>query len=337
VHFFLLIRCFFSFHSPSFLSCIFFYNQKMSEQTSSPVATPVIPVTPPTIINLGEQQYIDLVREVIETGDDRSERTGTGTFAKFGCQMKFDLRTSFPLLTTKKVFWKGVVEELLWFLRGSTNANVLSNKGVTIWDANASRQSLDKLGLTHREVGDLGPIYGWQWKHFGAKYVDMHTDYTGQGVDQLAELIHTIKHNPNDRRMILTAWNPTDLKQVALPACHLMCQFFVAKGELSCQLYQRSCDLGLGVPFNIASYALLTVMLAHVTGLKPGEFIHTMGDTHVYKNHVEALKTQIARTPRPFPTLKITREVSDIESFQLEDFEITGYDPYPAVQMEMSI
>ena len=183
---------------------------------------------------------------------------GTGTLSKFGCQMRFNLREHFPLLTTKRVFWRGVAEELLWFISGKTNAKELHDKGIHIWDGNASRAYLDSIGLTDREEWDLGPVYGFQWRHFGAKYVDMHTDYTGQGVDQLAELIHTIKTKPHDRRLVLSAWNPAALKEMALPPCHMFAQFYVANGELSCQLYQRSCDMGLGVPFNIASYALLT-------------------------------------------------------------------------------
>merc|ERR1712032_1546697 len=211
----------------------------------------------------------DAIREIIEKGVPTDDRTGVGTRAMFGKMMRFDLRKSFPLLTTKRTFWRGVLEELLWFVRGDTNAKHLSDKGVKIWDANGSREFLDKRGLSHREEGDLGPVYGFQWRHFGAKYRDMHTDYTGEGVDQLAECIRKIKEDPNDRRILLSAWNP---------------------GELSCLMYQRSCDMGLGVPFNIASYSLLTCMMAQVCGLKPGEFIHTLGNAHVYKNHVDPLQ-----------------------------------------------
>merc|ERR1711988_1364056 len=210
----------------------------------------------------------------------------------------------------------GVVEELLWFMRGDTNGKHFSDKGVKIWDANGSRDFLDKRGLGHREEGDLGPVYGFQWRHFGAKYEDMHTDYTGQGVDQLAECIRKIKEDPADRRIIMSAWNPADLHEMALPPCHMFCQFYVANGELSCLMYQRSCDMGLGVPFNIASYSLLTCMVAQVCGLKPGEFVHTLGNAHVYQNHVEPLKTQLERTPRPFPILKMNPEVKDIDGFQ---------------------
>jgi thymidylate synthase len=187
---------------------------------------------------------------------------GVGTLSKFGCQMRFDLRTHFPLLTTKRVFWRGVAEELLWFISGKTNARALQEKDIHIWDGNASRAYLDSVGLTEREEGDLGPVYGFQWRHFGARYVDMHTDYTGQGVDQLSELVQTIRTRPYDRRLILSAWNPAALREMALPPCHMFAQFYVANGELSCQMYQRSCDMGLGVPFNIASYALLTRCVA---------------------------------------------------------------------------
>lgn len=285
-----------------------------------------------------EYQYLEMIDDIIRHGVRKDDRTGVGTISKFGAQMRFSLRDGvFPLLTTKRVFWKGVVEELLWFIRGDTNGANLSKKGVKIWDANGSRQFLDSRGLTHREENDLGPVYGFQWRHFGAKYVDMHTDYTGQGVDQLADVIHKLKTNPNDRRIVMSAWNPADLDQMALPPCHMFCQFYVANGELSCQLYQRSCDMGLGVPFNIASYALLTLMLAQVCGLKGGEFVHTLGDAHVYTNHVEPLKEQIQRTPKAFPKIRINSEVTDIDSFKFEDFELIGYEPHPTIKMDMAV
>ena len=284
-----------------------------------------------------ELQYLEMIEDIIESGVYRGDRTGTGTYSKFGCQMRFNLRRSFPLLTTKRVFWRGVVEELLWFMRGSTNAKLLQEKNVRIWDGNGSREYLDSIGLTEREEGDLGPVYGFQWRHFGAEYEDMHADYTGKGIDQLAEVIHKIKNNPNDRRIILTAWNPAALGEMALPPCHMMCQFYVANGELSCQMYQRSCDLGLGVPFNIASYSLLTCIIAHVCGLKPGDFVHTLGDAHVYSNHVEPLREQLQNKPRPFPTLKINTENVDIEGFSFEDFELSGYEPHKKVAMKMAV
>jgi len=284
-----------------------------------------------------EYQYLDACREIIEKGNATGDRTGVGTLSVFGKQMRFSLQKSFPLLTTKRVFWRGVAEELLWLIRGDTNAKHLSDKGVKIWDGNGSREFLDKRGLSHHEEGDLGPVYGFQWRHFGAKYETMHTDYTGKGVDQLADCIKKIKEDPTDRRMLLTAWNPADLDQMALPPCHMFCQFYVANGELSCLMYQRSCDMGLGVPFNIASYALLTCMMAQVCGLKPGEFVHTLGNAHVYQNHVEPLKTQLERTPRPFPMLKINPEVKDIDGFSFSDFELVGYDPHKKIEMQMAV
>jgi len=284
-----------------------------------------------------EDQYLQLVQEVLTHGVSRSDRTGTGTLSKFGAQMRFSLREGFPLLTTKSVFWRGVAEELLWFLSGDTSAKTLQNKKIRIWDGNSSREYLDSIGLTEREVGDLGPVYGWQWRHFGAEYKDMHTDYTGQGVDQLAQIVHALKTKPYDRRIIISAWNPADLGKMALPPCHMFAQFYVANGELSCQMYQRSADLGLGVPFNIASYALLTCLLAHVTGLKRGDFVHVIGDAHVYNNHVEALKEQLTRQPRPFPTLQISDRVKNIEDCTFADLEITGYQPHKAIKMEMAV
>lgn len=284
-----------------------------------------------------EYQYLKAIQDIIEKGVAMEDRTGVGTLSTFGMQMRFDLRKTFPLLTTKRTFWRGVVEELLWFVRGDTNAKHLSEKGVKIWDANGSREFLDKRGLPHREEGDLGPVYGFQWRHFGAEYVDMHTDYTGQGVDQLAECVRKIKEDPTDRRILLSAWNPADLSLMALPPCHMFCQFYVANGELSCLMYQRSCDMGLGVPFNIASYSLLTYMVAQVCGLKPGDFVHTLGNAHVYKNHVEPLKTQLTRTPRPFPVLRLNPDIKDIDSFKASDFELFGYNPHGKIAMDMAV
>ncbi|XP_027093086.1 putative bifunctional dihydrofolate reductase-thymidylate synthase isoform X1 [Coffea arabica] len=281
--------------------------------------------------------YLRLVQDIIATGNHKDDRTGTGTLSKFGCQMRFNLRRSFPLLTTKRIFWQGVVEELLWFISGSTNAKVLQEKGIHIWDGNASREYLDSIGLEDREVGDLGPIYGFQWRHFGARYTGMHADYKGQGFDQLLDVIDRIKKNPNDRRIVLSAWNPSDLKLTALPPCHMFAQFYVANGELSCQMYQRSADMGLGVPFNIASYALLTCMIAHVCGLVPGDFIHIIGDAHVYKTHVVPLQEQLQKFPKPFPILKINPEKKDIDSFVATDFELIGYDPHQKIEMRMAV
>lgn len=290
--------------------------------------------------NLEEMQYLDMCRDIIESGIHRGDRTGTGTLSKFGTQMRFSLRDgTLPLLTTKRVFWRGVAEELLWFISGSTNANLLSEKGIKIWDGNGSREFLDSRGLKHREEGDLGPVYGFQWRHFGAEYIDMQTDYRGKGVDQLADCIHKIKNNPEDRRIIMSAWNPSDLNVMALPPCHMFCQFYVdtLKNELSCQMYQRSADMGLGVPFNIASYALLTHMVAKVCGRKPGDFVHTIGDAHVYMNHVDAIKEQLERTPTTFPKLMIKKETENIDDFCFDDFDVVGYKPQKTIKMKMAV
>lgn len=215
----------------------------------------------------------------------------------------------------------------------------MAEKDIHIWDGNGSREFLDSRGLGHREEGDLGPVYGFQWRHFGAQYKTMHDDYSGQGVDQLAECIDKIKNNPEDRRIIMSAWNPAALSEMALPPCHMFCQFYVdtEKNELSCQMYQRSADMGLGVPFNIASYALLTHMMAHVTGRKPGDFVHTIGDAHIYLNHVDALKTQLERSPRPFPKISINPEKKNIDDFVMEDFKVTGYSPHKTIKMKMAV
>ncbi|CAM1506750.1 Fc.00g063910.m01.CDS01 [Cosmosporella sp. VM-42] len=309
--------------------------------------------------NHEEYQYLDLVREILDQGERRPDRTGTGTYSIFAPRpLKFSLNKNgtpiLPLLTTKRVFTRAVVAELLWFVEGSTSSVSLSEAGVKIWDGNGSRDFLDNLGLTHREVGDLGPVYGFQWRHFGADYVDAKTDYTGQGVDQLADIIHKLKTNPYDRRLILSAWNPKDLRSMVLPPCHMFAQFYVSyprqnrkelldeenkpKGHLHCQLYQRSCDMGLGVPFNIASYALLTHMLAHVCELVPGSLTHVMGDAHVYVDHVDALNTQLEREPREFPELEIAREEGgSIDGWKAEDFIIKGYDPHKTIAMKMSV
>lgn len=285
-----------------------------------------------------EYQYLSLVRDIIEQGKQKTDRTGVGTLSVFGRQLRFSLRDDvFPLLTTKRVFWRGVLEELLWFIRGSTNAKELSDRDVHIWDGNGSRDFLDKSGLGHRVEGDLGPVYGFQWRHSGAEYSDMFADYDGKGVDQLQEVIRKIRETPDDRRLIMCAWNPKDIPQMALPPCHLLVQFYVCDGELSCMMYQRSADMGLGVPFNIASYSLLTRMIAHVTGLKPGEFVHTLADAHVYSNHVEPLKQQLERVPRPFPKLVIRRPVANIDDFKAEDFELVGYNPHGKIKMEMAV
>ena len=285
-----------------------------------------------------EYEYINLVKKIIDKGAVKDDRTGTGTLSLFGNMMRFDLSQSFPLLTTKRVFWKGVVEEILWFLRGSTNANELADKGVHIWDGNASREFLDQYGFPEREQGDLGPIYGFQWRHSGAEYSDFRQDYSGQGVDQIGQVINMLKNDPDSRRMLVSAWNVKDIGMMALPPCHVLFQFYVEGDRLSCLLYQRSCDVGLGIPFNIASYSLLTCLIAKMVGLKPGEFVHMMGDTHIYKNHVEPLKLQVERDPRPFPLLKIDYvEGKPIEEYKLEDFELRGYHPHKTIPMEMAV
>lgn len=285
-----------------------------------------------------EYEYFRLVRNILDKGKFKPDRTGTGTISLFGAQMRFSLRdNTMPLLTTKRVFWRGIVEELLWFIRGSTNSNLLKEKGVHIWDANGSKEFLEKVGLGHREQGDLGPVYGFQWRHFGAEYKDMNTNYQGQGIDQLKDLIKRIKDNPYDRRLILTAWNPVDIPIMALPPCHCLAQFYVNDNELSCQLYQRSADAGLGVPFNIASYSLLTHMIAKITGLKAGDFVHTMGDAHIYKDHITPLEEQLRRTPSQFPKINFRRKVEDIDDFQFEDIELIGYNPQSTIAMKMSV
>lgn len=308
-----------------------------------------------------EYQYLNLIRDILRDGEHRPDRTGTGTCSIFAPpQMKFSLsRPSsdpsqppeliLPLLTTKRTFLRAIVGELLWFVAGSTSSKPLSEAGIKIWDGNGSREYLDSVGLSHHEEGDLGPVYGFQWRHFGAEYKGHDADYTGQGVDQLAEVVEKLKNKPYDRRIILSAWNPADLKKMALPPCHMFAQFYVSfpkakegeekpRGVLHSILYQRSCDMGLGVPFNIASYALLTHMLAQACDLTPGTFTHTMGDAHVYVDHVDALKVQLEREPRDFPTLKINKEIGcSIDGWKAEDFEVIGYKPHPTIAMKMSV
>ncbi|KAM3138941.1 hypothetical protein pb186bvf_008954 [Paramecium bursaria] len=294
------------------------------------------PVTSSLIDQINqEQQYLDLIQKILKDGSERKERTGVGTLSLFGNTMRFDLEHTFPLLTTKKTFFKAVVLELLWFLNGDTNGKHLLEQNVKIWEGNGSKEYLTSIGID-REEHDLGPIYGFQWRHFGAKYKDFNTNYDGQGVDQIKQVIHLIKNDPTSRRIILSAWNPLDLPQMALPPCHVMAQFYINNGKLSCQMYQRSCDVGLGVPFNIASYALLTLMLAKHCDLLPGEFIHVMGDTHIYTNHIEQLQEQIRRTPYPFPVLKLPKKDS-IFDYKWKDFEIIGYQSHDKIQMRMAV
>ena len=264
-----------------------------------------------------EQQYLDLLRTVLDTGVDRPDRTGTGTRSIFGHQMRFDLSEGFPLLTTKKLHVKSIIYELLWFLRGETNVRWLQERGVKIWDAWAD------------ENGDLGPVYGSQWRSW--------PDGKGGTIDQIANVVQSIRTKPDSRRHIVTAWNPAEVDDMALPPCHCLFQFYVAEGKLSCQLYQRSADIFLGVPFNIASYALLTQMMAQVTGLQPGDFIHSFGDVHLYSNHVQQAREQLLRMPRPLPRLTLNPERQSIFDFQYEDFLLTGYDPHAHIKAEVAV
>lgn len=263
------------------------------------------------------KQYLELCEHILENGVKKNDRTGTGTISVFGHQMRFDLQEGFPLLTTKKVFLKGIIYELLWFLKGDTNIKYLQDHGVHIWDEWAD------------ENGNLGPVYGHQWRSWGTK--------DGRTIDQISNVIEQIKTNPDSRRLIVSAWNVGELDEMALPPCHTLFQFYVADGKLSCQLYQRSADVFLGLPFNIASYSLLTMMVAHVCGLQPGELIHTTGDTHIYLNHIEQIKTQLQRTPRKLPTMKLNPEVKNIFDFEYEDFILEGYDPHPPIKGEVSV
>lgn len=285
-----------------------------------------------------EYKYLESVEDILANGKPQDDRTGTGTISKIGAHMIFDLSDGkVPLLTTKKVFWRGIVEELLWFISGSTDSNILKEKNIHFWDANGSKEYLTSLGLGHRQEGDLGPVYGFQWRHFGATYVDKNTDYTGQGLDQLADIIERILKKP-DRRLIMTAWNPLDLPLMALPPCHCLVQFHVINNtELTCHLYQRSGDMGLGVPFNMASYALLTHMIAQVTNLKPGQFVHTISDAHIYKDHIEPLREQLKRVPGEFPKIRFRRDVKCIDDFKFDDIELIGYQPQDSILMKMSV
>jgi len=287
--------------------------------------------------NISEEIYLNTVRDIISTGSVKNDRTGVGTISKFGVQMRYELENQFPLFTTKRVPFRIIAEELLWFINGSTDSELLNAKNVKIWNANGSREFLDQQGFKKRKVGDLGPVYGFQWRHFGAEYVDSDTEYSGQGIDQLQNCISMIKNNPDSRRIILCAWNPVDIPKMALPPCHTLCQFYVCDNKLSCQLYQRSGDMGLGVPFNVASYSLLTYMIAHITGLKPGEFVHTIGDAHVYTNHVEPLMTQLKRKPYKYPILEITRQVDNIDDFKMSDFKLIDYKCHKTVKMKMAV
>lgn len=284
-----------------------------------------------------EHQYLNIIKNIIENGVKRDDRTKVGTLSTFGSMMRFSLNNDFPLLTTKRVFWKGVVEELLFFIKGDTNSKHLEDKGINIWQPNTTREFLDSKNFNNREVGDMGPLYGFQWRHWGAKYIDMNTNYDGQGIDQLKECIRLIKEEPTSRRIVMSAWNVGDMDNMVLNPCHIMVQFYVANNELSCLMYQRSVDCGLGLPFNIASYALLTCIIAHITKLDLGELVITTGDTHVYLNHIEQLKIQLTREPKPFPKLVINCEPKDIDSYTINDFNLIDYDPHPTIKMSMAV
>jgi len=265
----------------------------------------------------GERQYLDLLAEVLERGAAKSDRTGTGTRSVFGRQMRFGLEERFPLLTTKKLHLKSIIVELLWFLRGDTNVRWLQERGVTIWDEWAD------------ENGELGPVYGYQWRHWRTP--------DGREIDQIRQVLDSLRTRPDSRRHLVSAWNPADVDKMALPPCHALFQFYVAEGRLSCQMYQRSADLFLGVPFNIASYALLTLMLAQVTDLRPGEFVLTLGDAHLYLNHLEQAREQLGRAPRPFPRMRLNRAVRDLFGFRYEDFTLEDYDPHPAIRAPIAV
>ena len=263
------------------------------------------------------RQYLELMQHVLEHGHEKNDRTGTGTRSVFGWQMRFDLGAGFPLLTTKKLHLRSIVHELLWFLRGETNIRYLKENGVSIWDEWADPN------------GELGPVYGHQWRHWRTS--------DGGEVDQIRRLVDGIRRNPDSRRHIVTAWNPGDVDQMALPPCHALFQFYVADGRLSCQLYQRSADIFLGVPFNIASYALLTLMVAQVTDLRPGEFVHTFGDAHLYSNHLDQARVQLARQPKSLPTIRLAPRVDDLFGFRFEDFTLEGYDPHPHIPAPVAV
>jgi len=277
--------------------------------------------------------YLDLIRHVLETGRDRDDRTGTGTRGIFGAQLRFNLRAGFPLLTTKKVHLKSIIHELLWFLRGETHVASLQAAGVRIWNEWATAEQTARFG---RPEGELGPIYGHQWRNFGAT-LGPDGRYQRDGVDQIARALELVRTRPNSRRILVTGWNPAEADQVALPPCHTLFQLYVQDGELSCQLYQRSADLFLGVPFNIASYALLTEMFAQVCGLRAGDFVHTFGDAHVYRNHFEQAALQLSRSPRALPRIHLDPGVRDLFAFRYEHFRLEGYDPHPAIKARVSI
>ncbi|EHY66304.1 thymidylate synthase [Nematocida ausubeli] len=288
--------------------------------------------------NYEEKQYLQLIQRILKKGAEKMDRTGTGTIAVFGDMSRYSLEGDrFPLLTTKRVPFRIVAEELLFFIRGQTDNKILKSKNVNIWTLNGTEEFLRSRGISRKE-DDLGPIYGFQWRHFGAEYGTCNDDYSGKGVDQLKSVIEELKKNPNSRRMVVSAWNPLDLDAMALPPCHVLFQFCVVDGKLNCMLYQRSGDVGLGVPFNIASYALLLKMVSYLTNIPAGEFVHVLSDAHIYLNHVEQLSEQVKRTPYAFPILKIAPAVprKSIDEFEIEDFVLEEYIHHPPIKMNMS-
>ena len=292
------------------------------------------------LFNHEENQYLDILKKVYKNGSFRSTRNAN-TISKFGVKMSFDVSENFPLLTTKKVYWKGVLKELLWFIKGETDSKKLSNDGVRIWNGNSSREFLDKIGLSHNREGDCGPIYGFQWRHFNAEYKGPDKDYTGQGIDQLQNIIDLINNDPMSRRMYLTAWNPCQLNEMALPPCHISYQFYVEidretrEKKLSCMMYQRSGDLFLGVPFNIASTAALTYIIANITNCKPDSINIVIGDAHIYETHIKQVETQLSRTPKNFPKLVITKKFNDLDDIEYTDFSIKEYNCHPTIKAKM--
>ena len=277
--------------------------------------------------------YLDLLQRILDEGTERKDRTGTGTIGVFGHQMRFDLAAGFPLLTTKKTHLRSILIELIWFLQGRTDVQWLNERRVTIWDEWATEEQTARFGRT---AGDLGPVYGHQWRNFGATQ-NADGSYNGDGVDQLARVVESLRSSPWSRRHLVTGWNPQEADRVALPPCHTLFQFYVADGRLSCQLYQRSADVFLGVPFNIASYSLLTLMMAQVCDLEPGDFVHTFGDAHLYSNHLDQARLQLTRTPRPLPTVTLDPSVRELFDFRYAHVKVEGYDPYPHIAAEVSV
>lgn len=287
--------------------------------------------------NQDEGQYLNLIKKILESGEIRETRNSI-TKSIFSEKLEFDISTSIPFITTKKLAWKTLIKELLWFLSGSTDNQILLDQNVKIWNDNATREYMDSIDFTNRKINDLGPVYGHQWRHFNAEYIDQKTDYTNQGIDQIQQVLHLLKTDPMSRRIILSAWNPCQNNQMNLPPCHMFCQFYVnSNKELSCQMYQRSADVGLGLPFNIASYAVLTYILAKLTNLKPKKLNIIIGDAHIYENHIEILKEQITREPYEFPTLEFNsnKEFNNVEDFKIDDFMIKNYNYHETLVMKM--